>query len=263
MAAPTILMYHGVDHVPAHLDPANMFVHPDHFAEQMDLLASSGYTVVGEDALVAWQHGASLPRKSIVITFDDGYRSIMANAVPVLRKHGFPSTCYVSAGLLNSGDDDLPHPAYGLVDEPGVVELADAGVAIGCHGWDHSTLRGADPADLTRATATARQVLTEITGTAPSTFAYPYGHHDDAALAAVRHAGYDVGLATYDGRGRWALPRVDVNATDTIRTFRLKLNRAFPNLRRLMGGVPAVRRGAHHLFGFAERAHTDPPRRQP
>ncbi len=100
MGSPTILMYHGVDTVPAQQDPDNLFVDPEAFAEQMDALASRGYTVIGEDDLVAWQRGASLPRKSIVLTFDDGYRSVMTHAVPVLKQHGFPAICYVSAGLL-------------------------------------------------------------------------------------------------------------------------------------------------------------------
>lgn len=253
MAAPTILMYHGVDTVPRQLDPDNLFVTPEAFAEQMSLLAGRGYTVVGEDDLVAWQHGASLPRKSIVITFDDGYRSVLTNAVPVLQRHGFAAICYVSAGLLDASHQDQPHPAYDLMSCSEVITLAGAGVTIGCHGWDHGSLRAADREQLARATVTSREVLAEVTGSAPATFAYPYGHHDDAALAAAKDAGYDLALATYDGRGRWALPRVDVNATDTLRTFRIKLHKAYPIARRVTDRAPRVRRGAHHVIGFARR----------
>ncbi len=255
MGAPTILMYHGVDTVPAQLDPDNLFVDPEVFAEQMDALASRGYTVVGEDDLVAWQRGASLPRKSIVLTFDDGYRSVMTHAVPVLQRHGFPAICYVSAGLFDAGLNGMPHQAYGLMNRAEVVGLADAGVSIACHGWDHSSLRAAEPDDLVRSTATAREVLTEVTGAAPTTFAYPYGHHDDAARAAVERAGFDLALATHDGAGRWALPRVDINATDTLRTFTIKLNKVYPAARRVTNYAPGVRRGVHHLVGFAKRTH--------
>lgn len=255
MGSPTILMYHGVDTVPAQQDPDNLFVDPEVFAEQMEALASRGYTVVGENDLVAWQRGASLPRRSIVITFDDGYRSVRTHAVPVLQQHGFPAICYVSAGLLDAGLNGKPHQAYGLMDRSEVAELAAAGVSIACHGWDHSSLRAAEPHDLVRSTATSREVLAEVTGTAPTTFAYPYGHHDDAARAAVEQAGFDLALATYDGCGRFALPRVDINATDTPKSFRIKLNKAYPTARRVTNYAPGLRRGVHHLVGFAKRTH--------
>jgi hypothetical protein len=59
-----------------------------------------------------------------------------------------------------------------------------------------------------------------------------------------------VAFATYQSGGRYAVPRVDVNATDNARTFSLKTVRGYPRLRQLSGAVPGLRPGVHALLGL-------------
>ncbi len=250
---PVILMYHGVADVAPELDPDNLFVTPDSFEQQMAHLADHGHRVLGEDALLAWERGASLPGRSVILTFDDGYRSVAETAAPILQRFGFPAVCYVSAGLLGTRSSEGDHLAFELMDADEVAALPAAGVAVASHGWDHSSMRGAAPQVLRRATEDAMESLSDLTGRCPASFAYPYGHHDEIARSAVRRAGYQAALATYDGAGRWARERVDVNATDTLRTFRWKLTAPYPHLRALLGRAPRLRRAAHRMVGFADR----------
>ncbi|GAA3611168.1 polysaccharide deacetylase family protein [Marihabitans asiaticum] len=246
-------MYHGLGTVPAHQDPDNLFVPVDTFARQVDRLLQRGYHVLGEREFIAWLDGAPTPSRSALLTFDDGLVSVLEDAAPLLAERGLPSIAYVSPGLAGAGPGPDDPPERRLLDDSGMAALADAGVTLGCHSWVHDSMPGMTRSELARATQDAGEAIGAITGQAPRTFAYPFGHHDAAARAAVSESGYDCGFATYDGDGRFALPRVDINATDTPRTFDLKLRRVYPTVRRALSRLPAARRTLHRLVGEADR----------
>lgn len=250
---PLVLMYHGVDLVPAADDPDNLFVPVDALARHLDRLLERGFTVIDEDTYVEGLHGARLPRRSVLLTFDDGLVSVLDKAAPLLAERSAPAVCYVSAGLLGRGPVAPGQPQTALLDAEQVHDLGSYGVTVGCHGWDHTSMRQLPEDELERATTQARRCLRDITGLAPRTFAYPFGHHDQRARAAVRRAGYACAFATHDGRGRYAVPRVDVNATDTDRSFDLKITRGYHLARQVASRAPGVRRRLHDLVGRAER----------
>jgi peptidoglycan/xylan/chitin deacetylase (PgdA/CDA1 family) len=115
-------------------------------------------------------------------------------------------------------------------------------------------MAGMTPAELHRHTAEAATALADHTGIRPRAFAYPRGLHDPAARAAVRDAGFVVGFSVYDSRGgRWAVPRADVNALDTRRSFRLKCSPWYPAAKQVLDRAPAVRRMLHRSIGTARR----------
>ena len=92
-----ILLYHRVETLPA--DPWNMAVSPRHFAEQMAVLKAWNRVVSLSEA-VDW--GARSRRKGcmLAVTFDDGYRDNLVNALPVLEKETIPATLYTTSGAL-------------------------------------------------------------------------------------------------------------------------------------------------------------------
>ncbi|MDH3217705.1 MAG: polysaccharide deacetylase family protein [Candidatus Krumholzibacteria bacterium] len=66
------------------------------FEKQIVYLKERGYVSVDLDDLLAWQVGReTLPRKSVVITFDDGDRSVLDVAYPILKRHGMKATLFV------------------------------------------------------------------------------------------------------------------------------------------------------------------------
>jgi peptidoglycan/xylan/chitin deacetylase (PgdA/CDA1 family) len=92
-----ILGYHRVA-TPAH-DPYGICVSPRNFEEQMDVLRTAAVPV----ALASLWEGLrsrSLPRRSVVVTFDDGYADVVRHAVPVLERRGIPATVFVVSGSL-------------------------------------------------------------------------------------------------------------------------------------------------------------------
>src|ERR1700712_4161674 len=84
-----VLMYHHVSP-----SPGMITVSPENFAAQMAYVARAGYTTVSAAQLAAYLAGDPLPRKSIVLTFDDGYLDNWVHAHPVLEKHGLTAICF-------------------------------------------------------------------------------------------------------------------------------------------------------------------------
>jgi peptidoglycan/xylan/chitin deacetylase (PgdA/CDA1 family) len=249
-----VLMYHGVDDVPAARDPHGMFVRPAAFRDQLEQLLDAGYDVVSEAAYVEALHGGALPPRPVLITFDDGYVGVGEHAAPVLASFGLPSTLYVPAGLVGGHSDWLePRHRHPLMTGTELRAVRAQGMTVGAHGFDHSDLRAMSDTDIRRHTVEAREILAEVLGEQPTTFAFPYGYQDARARAAVRAAGYRAAFAVHESIDRFAIQRVDVNAVDTPRTFRLKLRRFYPALRRASDRFPAARRLAHDLLGRAAR----------
>jgi peptidoglycan/xylan/chitin deacetylase (PgdA/CDA1 family) len=140
-----------------------------------------------------------------------------------------------------------------LLDGDQLRRLPRWGITVGLHGLDHTSLAGLDAPELRRQVVEARQALADVVGHEPTLFAYPFGAHDAAARRAVGEAGFTAAFAIYSHCGPHALPRVDVNALDTERTFRLKTSRVYPPAKTLLDRTPAVRRLAHTVLGKAAR----------
>ncbi|WP_418059589.1 polysaccharide deacetylase family protein [Pimelobacter simplex] len=261
-----VLMYHGVDRVSAARDPHGMFVTPRAFRDQVEHLLEAGYVPIDEATYLAASAGTGtgagtpLPRRAVLLTFDDGYVGVGEHAAPVLASFGVPSVLYVPAGLVGGSSDWLParhrHPLMGASE---LREVAADGMAIGAHGFDHADLTTLGAADLHRHVGAARTELERVVGRPVRSYAFPYGTHDARVRAAVRAAGYDGAFAVHDAAGPFATGRVDVNATDTLRSFRIKLHRHYPRARRATERFPLLRRAAHDLVGRAPREELSAP----
>jgi peptidoglycan/xylan/chitin deacetylase (PgdA/CDA1 family) len=85
----TVLAYHGID------DPVC-------FRRQLGYLARTMRPVSVEDMLGAMHGGRSLPDRAVLLTFDDGHRSLLETGLPLLRERGFPAVAFVVPGVLDS-----------------------------------------------------------------------------------------------------------------------------------------------------------------
>src|SRR5919202_6868412 len=92
-----VLMYHKVNDIPGN----TLSIPVSLFDEQMAQLRDLGFTVVDLDAVLDHYAGAKpLPPNAVLITFDDGYRDNLENALPVLENHGYPAVLFVPIGFL-------------------------------------------------------------------------------------------------------------------------------------------------------------------
>ncbi|WP_244928570.1 polysaccharide deacetylase family protein [Nocardioides sp. W7] len=248
---PVVLMYHGFCRGRLPNDPENLFVDVDRFEQQLRWLLDQGWRALDLDEYLARRRGGRrLGPRSFLVTIDDGYTSVLDLAVPVLERLGVPALLYVPSDLVGRTARWLSSPA----DEP----LLDADalrhlhglplVELGVHGADHSDLRRRPPGELAHQVRQAHDVLADLVGAGVRSFAYPYGTHDPAARAAVAAAGFDVAFSVFDDAGPYAVSRIDVNATDTLASFRLKVQ--LPHYRlwwSALDRAPVIRRQVRAL----------------
>lgn len=211
---PLILMYHAV--ADTSYDPNLLSVSPAQFAVQLAWLKRQGLRGVSVGTLVAASR-TGRARGLVGITFDDGYTSVLTNAVPQLLRHGFTATVFVIAdriGGANDWDEGTPWP---LLSAAQIGELAAAGMEIGSHSATHIRLAGAADSRLKAEVHGSRETLSRLSDAEVRGFAYPYGDMDAAARRAVHDAGYDYACAVAAPRaalGLMALPRVYVGQRD-------------------------------------------------
>src|SRR4051794_36123063 len=91
-----ILFYHRVSD-----DDDLLAVSPRRFRQQMELLAAKGYDVLGLAAAADLLNAGVVPRRSVVLNFDDGYRDVAENALPILEQLGFPATVFLPTGVID------------------------------------------------------------------------------------------------------------------------------------------------------------------
>ena len=148
-------MYHVIAAPPAHAPFPGLYVTPALFDAQMRALRRDGYAAVTLDELErAWRRGGSLPRKPIVISFDNGYRSQYTEALPMLRRLGW-------AAVENLQLSGLP-PRQGGLSHREVVSLVRAGWELDTQGYSHADLPLLSAAELRFQILTARTTIERL-----------------------------------------------------------------------------------------------------
>jgi peptidoglycan/xylan/chitin deacetylase (PgdA/CDA1 family) len=242
----TVIVYHAIGRVPRNAPEFNGFVRPDRFAAQMAYLAQRR-TVVDLDALLT--HGSPSGRPRVAITFDDGYRSVLEHAVPVLRDHGFPATFFVPTKWIGAENVWDPHTGVvrDLMSAEQVVDLASDGFAVESHGHEHVDYARADPDVVAKDVRTSIERLTELLGRPPKYLAYPYGRASSAAAAAAARLGLHAAFTLERPQpvvGRFAIRRTPIFPADSAPIFALKTTAYYVGWRQsapVRAGYRAVR----------------------
>jgi peptidoglycan/xylan/chitin deacetylase (PgdA/CDA1 family) len=216
-----ILMYHVLGDPPEGAPYPELYVGESDFAGQMRRLERDGFEVVTlRQAWDHWRRGAPLPRKPVVVTFDDGYRSTYEIGLPILRAHGWP-------GVLNLKVRSLDR-SWGIRPRQ-VHALARAGWEIDAHTLTHPDLTTVDDRRLTIEVAGSRKEIRARFGVPAAFFCYPAGKYDGRVLAAVTRAGYLGATTTLEGvatgSAPYELPRVRVGRSDGVAGLAAKLDR--------------------------------------
>jgi peptidoglycan/xylan/chitin deacetylase (PgdA/CDA1 family) len=239
MSEVLVLCYHAVS--PDW--PADLSVTPDCLEAQLELLVRRGYVGATFEQAVTEPPAA----RTVVVTFDDAFRSVATLALPLMSRLGLPGSVYVPTDfpgrpgpMMWEGTDRWvggPHE-HELAclgwDELGA--LADSGWEVGSHTRSHPHLTRLGDEALRDELEGSRAACEEALGRPCRTVAYPYGDLDDRVTEAAGAAGYLAAAALPRGRlvagGRLAWPRVGVFNGDDLRRFRLKVS---PLLRRVRG----------------------------
>jgi peptidoglycan/xylan/chitin deacetylase (PgdA/CDA1 family) len=173
----------------------------DVFESEMKYLHDNGYRVVPLSDVVRFvKHEIGLPPNAVAITIDDGYKSALNYAWPVLKKYGYPWTYFVYPQFITKTE------GKGAASWPDLLELDKEGVDVECHSMTHPQLskkiqkfNGSRhllspqeyDAFLTSETFGAKALLEQNLGKKIKYFAYPYGDYNKQVEAKVVAAGFE------------------------------------------------------------------------
>ncbi len=213
-----VLMYHYISVPPPDADTyrLDLSVTPDQFAAQLVWLRDNGYTAITlDDLYAALMHGARLPFRPVVLTFDDGYADAYDHAFRLLRKFNMVGTFFVITDTL-----DARQSGYLTWDQ--AREMAAAGMSIQSHTRSHPNLaEGCDYDCLVWQILGSVEAIEAQIGQRPRFFCYPGGQYNDAALTVLKQVGIVGAVTTQSGTLHTSdrpleLKRVRMRGTTTI-----------------------------------------------
>ncbi len=211
-----VLNYHSIG-----VEPGNTYVlHPDMFARQMDYLAAQHYTplTLGDFARIIEKKQPS-PERPVLLTFDDGYANNAEVAMPILQRHGFPATLFLSPGFIGQ-------PGY--LSWPQVQELSAAGWDIAPHSVTHRHLPQLSIEQQREEITESRRRIAHALGRSADVFAYPFGEYNEDTIKILKKAAYRYAFTTKEGyatskQSPYELSRIVVHGEDDLATWVQKL----------------------------------------
>ena len=210
-----ILTYHGIEP-----GPAPLFVKPELFAHQLEILRDQDATLITVSALVEGLRTGRLPPRAVALTFDDAFASVAEHAAPLLIREGWPATVYCVSGYIGR-QNDWPTQPRGVPRRPlashaQLRELVAAGWEIGAHTRSHVPLARLERPRLSDEIVGARDELEHVLGCQITSFACPYGDRPSPTARALIERSYLSCCSTRMGHAGGAaeayeLPRVDAH----------------------------------------------------
>ncbi len=199
-----------------------MQINASHFRDQMQALKDARLPVISMKDFLAWRRGEKdVPDPSVVITIDDGWKSVHSIAFPVLKEFGYPFTIYLYKRFVNGGGRALTTPE--------IREMMASGCEIGSHSVSHSyggainsayrKSKESGEAYLRVEMVDSRQFLEDLFAVKVTTYAYPGGYFNPAVEEMGKTAGYEALFTVNPGRTTWdtpftTLPRYIINGED-------------------------------------------------
>ena len=186
-----------------------MLIKSDSFRKQMQALKDLKLNVISMEDFIAWKKGEKeIEDKSVVITIDDGWRSVYTYAYPVLKEYGYPFTVFLYTNYVDGGDLALTSKM--------IKEMQENGCSIGCHSVSHpfpskvkkEKAKGADSFNkyLKMEMASSREKLKEKFNVDVTSYAYPGGFVTDEMIPVAEEAGYDCLFTVLPGKVTRDLP---------------------------------------------------------
>jgi len=186
-----------------------MRIHTSKFRRQMETIRQLGITVITLDDFMAWKRGEKkIPEKSVLLTFDDGWKSVYTDALPILRQFGYPFTVFLYKQYVDGGGKALTSAM--------IQEMVTGGTAIGSHSVSHpypATIKkfrkkGTDAFDafLRTEMGESKRFLEYKFGLKVTTYAYPGGYHTEEMFPLAKEFGYAHAFTVVPGKVKRSTP---------------------------------------------------------
>ncbi len=190
-----ILVYHRVPKDAAQRDDWALPL--DDFRAQMAYLAGNAIAVCPlDDFWGAYRSHRPLARKSVVLTFDDGYAATCENVEAVLDQYDYPATLFLTTGVIGQRDP-LNAQGEGVLMWEQVRALRR--LRVEAHSVTHPRLSLLGVPAVRQEVRVCKETIEDALGRAINHFAYPYGGYNRAVRAEVRDAGYESAYAAHLG----------------------------------------------------------------
>jgi peptidoglycan/xylan/chitin deacetylase (PgdA/CDA1 family) len=214
----TILMYHKVDELTPRVRTPGNFVSPALFAEQLDALADWGYRTIDFGDWLAYRDGGrAIPKRPVILTFDDGYTCFDEHAWPALRARAMSAWVFLVASRIGGTNAwDRGEQSFALLGLDRIRALQADGVRFGSHGDAHVPLARVPTQQAADDLRRSRETLRDVLGQSADVLAYPFSNQSGAVRRLARDAGYRCAVR---GSGR-----MNRKSTDAFGLRRIKMD---------------------------------------
>lgn len=219
----TILMYHIIS-VPRSNQEIRYACSPNTFEKHIRKLRESKFNFVSFDEINDhFTKKTSLPKKSILITIDDGFEDNYLHAYPILMRYNIPATIFLATGYIggfNAWMTKNEFPKRRLLSWDQIKEMHLNGITFGAHTVNHPRLPEIKNDIALQEIKTSKSAVEENLGIECKYFAYPYGLFSELNTKQVECAGFRLACSTRPGfntveRNPYVLHRIEVYGTDT------------------------------------------------
>lgn len=223
-----VLMYHHIGLSTAGTNQS-FTVTPGQFERQLRWLKRRGYTTVSPaDWLAYVLEGKALPKKPLLLTFDDAYADLAEYCFPLLEKYGFTAVVFVPTadiGGTNTWDRPIWPEPHRILSAEQILHWAGRGIEFGAHSRTHPDLTKLSVAECKAEIVGSKSDLAALLARPVVSFAYPYGEYNDAVRDLVREE-FDLAFSTEEGMNnlrsdRHLLRRIYIGPNDSLVEFAL------------------------------------------
>jgi len=221
-----ILMLHNVAPVLKNASELtkSLTVDPKLFESMMDYLYKNGFTPITLKELKdMWEGNAPMPKKPIVLTFDDGDKGIYQYAFPILKKYNFKFVIFLITKYT-------PMHTHFYMNEKEVKEMLDSGLCeVGTHTRDHVNLKKAPILTKIYEIKSCTNDIKKMFGFSPTSFCYPCGGFDRESVSLLKNYGYTMAVTETFGVATpkdnpLLLPRIRIDGREGLKAFIAKVN---------------------------------------
>ena len=220
-----VLMYHRVTDGKPVGTKHGIYVTKKEFESQLAYLKRTGCTTLTfADAKAVEEGKRIIPKRPVILTFDDGYEDNYIYAFPLLKKYSFAAVIFLIGNAsikTNAWDAAEGEPEARLMNDMQIKEMAAYGIEFGAHSLNHKKLTEIPLKEARREIEQSKQKIEKRLGKPIISFAYPYGKVNEELKRVVKEAGFHFGIASDSGSRRFWKDLLEVRRIQIFPGFSL------------------------------------------